>query len=120
MIDKEKIALATEQFKNCSPLFIALGDSHRQKLCMDLASSGEDGLNVAELSGKSILSRPAISHHLKVLKDAGIVEPLKKGTQVFYRLRLRENFTLLKKLMLLVEEILDTVDDEKESASAEI
>ena len=110
MIEKEKITLATEQFKRCAPLFIALGDPHRQKLCLDLAAAGEDGINVAQLTGQSILSRPAISHHLKVLKDSGIVEPLKKGTQIFYRLRLKENFVPVKELIQTIEEILQEVD----------
>ena len=38
------------------------------------------------LSAKSRLSRPAISHHLKVLKDSGLIEPEKVGTQIFYRI----------------------------------
>lgn len=113
MIDKDKMELAYEQFKKCSPLFIAMGDMHRQKLCMALAEAGEDGANVAELTGQSILSRPAVSHHLKVLKDCGIVEPLKKGTQIFYRLRIKESFEKLKVLMQTIEEILETVDDEE-------
>ena len=106
MIDKEKIEIAREQFKNCSSLFIALGDPMRQKICLDLAEASEDGVNVAQLAGKSILSRPAISHHLKVLKDCGIVEPIKKGTQIFYRLHLKVNFLAFKQLIQTMDEIL--------------
>ena len=106
MIDKEKMELARKQFEECSALFIALGDPLRQKICLDLAESGEEGINVAQLTGKSILSRPAISHHLKVLKDVGVVEPLKKGTQIFYRLRLKENFARVKQLIQMIDEII--------------
>lgn len=106
MIEKEKIEAATQQFQNCSAMFVALGDTTRQKLCMDLAAAGEEGVNVAQLSGNSILSRPAISHHLKVLKDAQIVEPIKKGTQIFYKLRLKESFVQIKKLIETIDEIL--------------
>ncbi|MBQ4379152.1 MAG: winged helix-turn-helix transcriptional regulator [Treponema sp.] len=106
MIDPQKIELAQNEFKGCSKIFLALGDTTRQKICLDLAAAGPDGINVADLSGKTILSRPAISHHLKVLKDAGIVEPIKKGTQIFYKLRLKESFVSLKGLMETVEEIL--------------
>ena len=106
MIDPEKIEKALEEFKDCVPIFSTLGDATRQKICLDLASAGLDGINVADLSGKTILSRPAISHHLKVLKDAGIVEPIKKGTQIFYKLRLKDSFVTLKALMETVEEIL--------------
>lgn len=106
MIDPNKIEESRQEFKNCAPIFTALGDTTRQKLCLDLAEAGLEGINVADLSGKSILSRPAISHHLKVLKDAGIVEPIKNGTQIFYRLRLRECFTNVKALIQTIEEIL--------------
>ena len=107
MIDPKKIEQAFEDFKSCSKIFLALGDTTRQKLCLDLAAAGLDGINVADLSGKTILSRPAISHHLKVLKDAGIVEPIKKGTQIFYKLRLKDAFIPMKALMETVEEILE-------------
>lgn len=113
MIDKEKIERAREQFRKCSSVFIALGDPMRQKICLDLAEADENGINVAQLAGKSILSRPAISHHLKVLKDCGIVEPIKKGAQIFYRLHLKEIFTPVKNLVEMVDEIID-----EESAEA--
>ena len=106
MIEPKKIEQATEEFKECSAIFLALGDTTRQKICLDIAAAGTEGINVADLSGKTILSRPAISHHLKVLKDAEIVEPIKKGTQIFYKLRLKDAFVPMKTLMNTVEEIL--------------
>ena len=75
-------------FNSCSPLFIALGDKVRQKLLLDILDAGSEGINVKNLSAKSRLSRPAISHHLKVLKDSGLIEPEKVGTQIFYRIDL--------------------------------
>ncbi|MBR1404696.1 MAG: winged helix-turn-helix transcriptional regulator [Treponema sp.] len=111
MIDKEQLERATQQFQACSALFVALGDTTRQKLCLDLAEAADEGINVAQLSGKSILSRPAISHHLKVLKDAKIVEPVKKGTQIFYRLRLKEVFQDVKSLIDTVETIIESEED---------
>lgn len=106
MIDPEKLEKAEEEFKVCSPLFLALGDENRQKLCMDLAGAIPEGINVAELAEKNILSRPAVSHHLKVLKDAGVIEPVKKGTQIFYRLRLKSAFFQVKALINTIEEII--------------
>jgi ArsR family transcriptional regulator, arsenate/arsenite/antimonite-responsive transcriptional repressor len=41
-------------------------------------------LNVGEITTRFKVSRPAISHHLKVLKDAGIVQSEKSGQEVFY------------------------------------
>ncbi|MBR1537143.1 MAG: winged helix-turn-helix transcriptional regulator [Treponema sp.] len=110
MIDEQKIEKALSQFKDCSAIFLALGDTTRQKICMDLAAAGLEGINVADLSGKTILSRPAISHHLKVLKDAQIVEPIKKGTQIFYKLKLKDALIPIKALVDIVEEILTEED----------
>ena len=106
MIHPEKLIQAQHEFKTCVPVFTALGDTTRQKICLDLAATGLEGINVADLAGKSILSRPAISHHLKVLKDAGIIEPIKKGTQIFYRLKLKDALVPMKALIDTVEEIL--------------
>ena len=106
MIDQKKLELAKEEFKVCSPIFIALGDENRQKLCLDLTQAFPEGINVADLSAKSTLSRPAVSHHLKILKDAGIVAPLKKGTQIFYRLKLKDAFVPMKALFTTIEEVL--------------
>lgn len=102
---EEKMRLARRQFEECSALFVALGDVTRQRIICDLAEAGEDGINVAQLTGKSLLSRPAISYHLKVLKSCGIVEPVKQGTQIFYRTRLREHFGTIKRLMQTLDEI---------------
>ena len=107
MIDHEKMEQALEEFRKCIPTFNALGDATRQKLCLDLANAGKEGINVADLAGKSILSRPAISHHLKILKDVGIIEPVKHGTQIFYRLRLKDTLTPLHALIQTLEELLE-------------
>ena len=110
MRDQRKADEAKQQFKKCSPTFIALGDLTRQKLCMDLALADDGGLNVAQLAGRTHLSRPAISHHLKVLKDCGIVEPIKKGTQIFYRLNIKHRFEEIKQLVAMLDELLHEED----------
>ena len=77
MIDKSKMEQAASLFEQCSPLFMALGDNVRQKLIMFLMESGFEGINVGNLASKTHLSRPAVSHHLKILKDAGVKRVLK-------------------------------------------
>lgn len=41
-------------------------------------------LNVGEIVERSHLSQPAISHHLRILREAGLVTAEKEGTTVFY------------------------------------
>lgn len=95
-------------FNSCAPLFIALGDEVRQKLILDIAegaSKSENGVNVTELSAMSSLSRPAISHHLKVLKDCGLVTPHKAGTQIFYNLSLDKNLAEVADLVCAIQNV---------------
>ncbi len=43
-------------------------------------------MNVGDISERFKISRPAVSHHLKVLKDAGIVRSEKIGQEIYYHL----------------------------------
>ena len=116
MIDKAEIKKTLKTFNACVPFFIAMSDEYRQKLIMDIAEAGSEGINVSNLSAKSKLSRPTISHHLKVLKEAGLIIPLKIGTQIFYQLNLKDNFKTISELIKSMETILETIDDKKKES----
>ena len=88
-----------------------MSDEYRQQLIMDIAEAGREGINVSNLSAKSNLSRPAISHHLKVLKDSGLIKPKKLGTQIFYQLNLSENFKTVSELITSMENILAKINE---------
>ena len=62
-----------KEFKELQPAFVALGDETRQQIITALLLSDHNGIRVGEITSKTHLSRPAVSHHLKTLKDAGIV-----------------------------------------------
>ena len=70
-------------FEECIPLFIALGDRTRLTIlqCLfETQTTGEGripGLNVNEITDRTSLSRPAVSHHLKILKDTGLINVLR-------------------------------------------
>lgn len=66
------------------PLLAALGDETRQSIVGALLNADEVGLRVGQITEATNLSRPAVSHHLKVLKDAGAVTLIKRGTMNFY------------------------------------
>lgn len=103
-------------FSSCGPLFIALGDKVRQQLVLDIAEgqmSNEYGINVSDLSAKSMLSRPAISHHLKVLKDYGVITPKKVGTQIFYTLSLDKNLEEVAELVRAIQKLMSKIYPEK-------
>jgi DNA-binding transcriptional ArsR family regulator len=64
------------------PFLTALGDRARLDIVLLLGDHGR--LNVTEIAHHFPMSRPAISHHLKVLKDARILKSEKIGQEVFY------------------------------------
>ena len=61
-------------------------------------------MNVGEITTQFRVSRPAISHHLKVLKDAGIARSEKIGQEVFYRLDRERIVAGLRQIADLIEE----------------
>jgi DNA-binding transcriptional ArsR family regulator len=62
--------------------FTALGDPTRRAIFERLAGRPR---SVGELAAELPVSRPAVSQHLKVLKDAGLVSDRAKGTRRLYR-----------------------------------
>ena len=89
-------------FKNVNgfiPIFQALADSERLLILLKLFYAGSKGKNVTELSGRTRLSRPAVSHHLKVLKAAGIIDSRKDGTQVYYSLDSKQKIVKIENLV---------------------
>jgi DNA-binding transcriptional ArsR family regulator len=63
--------------------FDALGDQHRRQILRLLARSDR---SVTEIAETLPISRPAVSRHLRVLKDAGLVGEQPVGTRRIYRL----------------------------------
>jgi ArsR family transcriptional regulator len=59
--------------------------------------------NVGEIASRFRLSRPAISHHLKVLKDAGIVRSEKSGQEIYYWLDSKQVVASLRALADKIE-----------------
>ena len=63
--------------------FRALGDPTRVAIVNRLAQAEETC--VCDLTAAFALSQPTISHHLRVLRDAGLVESSRRGTWAYYR-----------------------------------
>jgi ArsR family transcriptional regulator, arsenate/arsenite/antimonite-responsive transcriptional repressor len=77
--------LAQQQAEQIAPLLKALADPVRLRL-MSLVASHEGGeACVCDLNDAFELSQPTISHHLKVLHEAGLLDREKRGVWVYYR-----------------------------------
>lgn len=71
-----------EQWRDVSGMFVALGDEQRQRILLTFQPG--ERLNVTQLVAASTLSRTAVSHHLKVLRQAGALQSEKIGKEVYY------------------------------------
>ncbi|MFE7441740.1 ArsR/SmtB family transcription factor [Streptomyces chartreusis] len=77
--------LDDERAAELAKVFKALGDPVRLRLLSMIASRGEGGETcVCELTPAFDLSQPTISHHLKLLRQAGLIDCERRGTWVYY------------------------------------
>jgi ArsR family transcriptional regulator, arsenate/arsenite/antimonite-responsive transcriptional repressor len=69
-----------------APVFKALGDPVRLRLVSLIGARDGGEVCVCDLTSAFDLSQPTISHHLKVLREAGLIDSERRGTWVYYRL----------------------------------
>lgn len=85
MVSKTEIADLADELQDSRSILTALGDEVRQHLILVMMQSGDcSGLRVNDIAARTSLSRPAVSHHLQVLKNAGIIKMRKEGTKNYY------------------------------------
>ena len=70
------------EWRTISRAFTALGDEHRQRILLTFEKG--ERLNVGQIVAVSTLSRSAVSHHLKLLKESGVLESEKVGKEVYF------------------------------------
>jgi ArsR family transcriptional regulator, arsenate/arsenite/antimonite-responsive transcriptional repressor len=91
-LDDCRVPLVSEplnagQAERLAPSFKALGDPVRLRLLSLIASHAGGEVCVCDLTDAFDLTAPTISHHLKVLKETGLVTAERRGTWVYYRAR---------------------------------
>jgi ArsR family transcriptional regulator len=79
--------LSAEQAAQIAPLLKALADPVRLRLMSLIASHPGGEACVCDLNDAFDLTQPTISHHLKVLHEAGLLDRAKRGVWVYYRAR---------------------------------
>ena len=81
----EEIHRLAEEFQGCRKLLLALGDENRQHLILEMMRMGQcDGVRIGAITEKTNLSRPAVSHHIQILKAAGLLKMRREGTKNYY------------------------------------
>ena len=78
-------ALSADAAVDLARGFKALGDPVRLRLLSLIAARAGEEVCVCELTDAFTVSGPTISHHLKVLREAGLVDAQRRGTWVYYR-----------------------------------
>ena len=79
--------LSAGQAMELARSFKAMGDPVRLRLLSLIASHAGGEVCVCDLTGAFELTGPTISHHLKVLRESGLITSERRGTWVYYRLR---------------------------------
>ena len=81
----EEIRQLAKEFENCRKILLALGDENRQHLMLEMMRMGDcKGVRIGTITEKSNLSRPAVSHHIQILKDAGLLNMRREGAKNDY------------------------------------
>lgn len=85
MEHREEISRLSAEFEGCRRVLQALGDENRQHLILEMMGMGQcGGVRVGDITAKTHLSRPAVSHHIRILKDAGLLKVRREGTKNYY------------------------------------
>lgn len=82
----EDLERIQKKFAGCKDILIALGDETRQHILFMMICGPCGGSRVVDIAAKTNLSRPAVSHHMQILKAAGIVKDRKERTYIYYYL----------------------------------
>ncbi|WP_181765294.1 ArsR/SmtB family transcription factor [Streptomyces albidus (ex Kaewkla and Franco 2022)] len=76
--------LTVEEAERAAAMFKALGDPIRLRLFSQIAAHADGEACVCDISDVGV-SQPTVSHHLKKLREAGLLTSERRGTWVYYR-----------------------------------
>lgn len=85
-VPSDQLALSSEDAQQRAAMFKALADPNRLRL-LSIVKAGESGeACVCDLTEPLDLGQPTVSHHLKILVEAGLLHREKRGTWAYYSL----------------------------------
>ncbi|WP_223067244.1 ArsR/SmtB family transcription factor [Paenibacillus caui] len=107
-----------KEYSDCQKELTAIGNETRQSIIIALIEGEcdcEKGIRVGEITKKTNLSRPAVSHHLKVLKDANLIGVTREGTKNYYYVDITKSDILkLTRLFNNIESFITKFQDKSE------
>jgi DNA-binding transcriptional ArsR family regulator len=72
-----------KEWRALAKVFVALGEEHRQRILLTFEKG--ERLTVGQIAEVASLSRPAVSYHLKILRDAEVLVAERSGREVYLR-----------------------------------
>lgn len=91
-----------DEWSTTSKLFVAMGDEQRQRIL--LAFEPGERLNITQIVSTSSLSRTAVNHHLRVLREAGVLGSEKVGKEVYFWIEKEHIIDALQRVLAYVKE----------------
>lgn len=111
----ETIDRIREDILSSQKVLQAIGDETRQHIILALMEAPCGiGMRVGEITERTHLSRPAVSHHLRVLKEAQVISMRKEGTMNFYSIEVNGGFHHLISLCEHIKEFAAYVNPDQE------
>lgn len=105
---KKQIETIKGDFQGVQSVLNVVGDETRQLILLVLMEIDCDrGIRVGDITARTHLSRPAVSHQLRILKDEGIVRCRPEGTMNFYYIDVSHNKEMIGRMKKLVGDIED-------------
>ena len=81
-MNKNYMRAIPKEWRNIAKVYSALGDEHRQRILLTFEPG--ERLNIGQVVEVSTLSRTAVSHHLRILREAGVLQSRKEGKEVYF------------------------------------
>lgn len=100
---------ALQNFTNEFETLNALADRNRQKIINLLCENLAEGMTVTEITEMMSITQPAVSHHLKILRQADLVAFKKRGLQSFYYVTLNKPLEKLEQALHHLRKNIETV-----------
>ena len=109
----EEIKKLATEFESCQKILLALGDENRQHMMLEIMRMEHcGGVRVGTITEKTNLSRPAVSHHIQILKDAVILKMRREGTKNYYYFDAdTESMNNLLKMLTHAKQIMEALPD---------
>lgn len=97
-----KIDDIPSEWKNISDLFVAIGDEQRQRILLSFEKNEQ--LNISQIVASSKLSRSAVTHHLKLLRQCNALQSQKIGKEVFFRVNKQHMTQSIENVLRYIKE----------------